>query len=65
MLDWRCVPPGNLVDSDSEHGGNLLAFSGTRRPAAQGDRGDAALVEAATIGQLGDVEGLFATEFGN
>ena len=59
------MPPGDLVDGDAEYGGDFLALGGARRPAAQGDRGDAAVVEAGALGELGHVDVLFATEIGD
>ncbi len=65
MLDWRLVPPGNLVGRHVEHGGDLLALGGTRRPTAENDGKRAAFVEAAALGQVADVEFMFAAEVGD
>jgi hypothetical protein len=65
VLDRCYVSPGNLVDGDLKHGCNFLPFERAWRPAAQGDRGDAALVEAATVGEFGDIDRLLSTEFGD
>src|SRR4051794_26403187 len=47
VLDRRHMTPGYLVDGNTEHVGDLLALGGAWRPAAQGDRGDAALIQTA------------------
>src|SRR5204863_7618111 len=65
VLDRCYVSPGNLVDGDFKHSGNFLALEGTWRPAAQGDRRDAALVEAASAGEFGDIDRLRSTAFGD
>jgi hypothetical protein len=65
VLDWCYVSPGNLVDRDFKHGGNFLALEGAWRPAAQGDRGDAGLVDTAAVGEFGDIDRLLSTEFGD
>src|SRR5262249_35004960 len=64
MLDRRRMPPSYFLDADPEHSGYLLALVRTRRPAAQDDRSDTTFVQAAAIGQCGDVDRSFATEFG-
>ena len=49
------MAPGDFVDGDAEHGGDFLALGGAGRPAAQGDGGDAAFVEAAALGSSATV----------
>ena len=56
VLDGRFVSPGDFVDGDAEDGGDFLALGGAGRPAAEGDGGDAAVVEAAALGELGDAD---------
>ena len=65
VLDRCYVSPGNLVDGDFKHGGNFLALEGAWRPAAQGDRSDAVHVEAAAVGEFGDIDRSLSTEFGD
>src|SRR5690348_2819160 len=58
------MPPGDFVDAHPEHSSYFLALDRTRRPTAQNDRGDAAFIKTAAISQRGDVDRLFATQFG-
>ena len=65
VLDRSRMSPGDLIWGDTESVGNSSAIGRAGRPAAQGDRSDATFVEAGALGQVGDIDGLFATEIGN
>ena len=65
VLDRGHVPPGDLIDGDSEHGRNLPALGGAWRPASECDRCDAAVLEAAAFGELGHVNRLLTAQVGN
>ena len=59
------MAPGDFVDGDAEDGGDFLALGWTGGPAAKGDGGDAAFVEADSLGELGDGDLVFLAEVGD
>lgn len=65
MLDRGFVAPGDFVDGDAEHSGDLLAFGRTGSPTAQGDGRDPAIIKAAAFGEFGDRELLLLAEVGD
>ena len=65
MLDRCLVSPGDLFNGDAEDGGDFLSFGRAGCPAAQRDGRDAAVVEAAAPGELGDARLLFLAEVGD
>src|SRR5262245_7252274 len=56
VLDRRLVSPQDLLARQAEHGRHLVAFLGTRRPAAQHDGQHARFIQAGFFRQLFDVD---------
>jgi hypothetical protein len=54
-----------LVEWCIENGGDLLTFGWARRPTPEYDCQDPALVQAATLGQLMDIDLMIAAEVGD
>jgi hypothetical protein len=65
MLDWRFVPPRDLVDWHVEHGGDFLPLGRAWRPAAENDCERAAFLEPAALRKLRHIDLMFPAQVGD
>ena len=63
MLNWRLMPPGNIVYRNTQRGRHLLSLGWAGRPAAEDDGERAALFQLRAIRQLGHGQFVLMTQF--